>query len=272
MAEDYAELIGDPVAHSLSPAIHLYWLDRLGLASAYRSIRVATGELHSYVAARRADPRWLGCNVTMPLKQAAADAADRLDPSAAATGAVNCLVPRDGALVGHNTDLDGIAAALAGRNLAGRDALILGAGGGARAAAVALARRGARPIILARNEAQRDAVANLTGARADRLDAFPDHAGDAALLVNASPLGMTAATPPAILDALTALRPGALVFDMVYRPLETPLLARARAAGLDTVDGLVMLIGQARRAFELFYGAAPPPGDAELRTRLLRAD
>jgi shikimate dehydrogenase len=265
MAEPYAELIGDPVTHSLSPAIHRHWLKLAGLAGDYRAVRCALADLPDYLARRRADPDWRGCNVTMPLKAEAARLTDRADSLLAASGAANCIVPRDGALVAFNTDVTGIRAALADYDLKGRKAVIIGKGGAARAAAFFLGQQCAELTILAR-----DAALGLIS---------PDEAAralaGAAVVVNATPLGMAGGPvmPRYILEALATAAPGAVAFDMVYDPHETEFLLSARAARLRTIDGLTMLIGQARRAFELFFGVAPPPGgDEALRERLLRAD
>lgn len=258
MAEPYAEVIGDPVAHSLSPAIHRHWLAALGLPGDYRATRVTSAELPTYLAERRTDPAWRGCNVTMPLKREAARSAGR-NTLSLARDAANCLTPEAGILTAHNTDIDGIHAALANIDVAGRRVVIIGSGGAAAAVRIALA------------------DAEIATIRRDRSGRFPDGAPDtiasAALVINATPLGMIGAPamPADIVTALSRMAPGASAFDMVYQPLETPFLAAARATGLQTIDGLTMLIGQARRSFELFFGVAPPPGDAELRRLLLRA-
>lgn len=265
MAEPYAELIGDPVAHSLSPAIHRHWLEIAGLAGDYRAIRCALADLPDYLARRRADPDWRGCNVTMPLKTEAARLTDRADSLLAASGAANCIVPRDGALVAINTDVNGIRAALAGLDLKNRKAVIIGKGGAARAAAFVLGQQDAQLTILARDPA--------LGSIAP--DAAAEALAGAALVMNATPLGMARAPPMPrhILEALATTATGAVAFDMVYHPFDTEFLTAARASGLGTIDGLTMLIGQARRAFELFFGVAPSPGgDEALRERLLRAD
>lgn len=260
MAEPYAEVIGDPVAHSLSPAIHRHWLAALNLPGDYRAVRCSLADLPDYLAERRADPAWHGCNVTMPLKREAARSADG-HSSPFAADAANCLIPTNGDLIAHNTDVEGIQHALASVHIEGRRVVIIGDGGAAAAARIALA------------------GADFATIRRDRHSgAFPPDApslvAGAALVINATPLGMTGATdmPAEILTSLRHMTPGATAFDMVYQPLETPFLAEARAAGLHVIDGLTMLIGQARRAFELFFGVAPPPGDDELRTALLRAD
>lgn len=255
----WAEVIGDPVAHSLSPRIHRFWRDRLGLAGDYRATRVPMDRLAEHLGERRGDPDWRGCNVTAPHKSAVLPLIDRIDPAAARIGAVNCIVSEGGALAGYNSDIDGIVAAIGDRAFA--QAVVIGAGGAARAMVDGLAQRGTAITLLARDPGKAEALA-----AARPIEAAAEAFRDADLIVNASPLGMAhAPMPPAPIAALEAAAPDALVFDMVYAPRETALLAAARARGLPVAEGLTMLIGQARRAFTLFYGEAPPAGaDAEL--------
>lgn len=244
----YAEVIGDPIAHSKSPAIHNFWLKKLGLEGDYRSTLVT--DLNAYFAARRGDPDWRGCNVTAPHKLAVIPLLDEAGP----IGAVNCVVPHGGRLVGLNTDVDGIAEALAGADRT--RVVLIGSGGAAKAARAALADAGG--------------LVSITRQRIENAEPIMG----ATLIVNATPLGMAHAgpMPSALLAALPSAAPNATVLDMVYQPLDTPLLQAARAAGLRSVDGLAMLIGQARRAFRLFFGAEPPSEhDPELR-HLLSGD
>jgi shikimate dehydrogenase len=241
----YAEVIGNPIAHSKSPAIHLFWLKKLGLEGDYRATLVT--DLNAYCEARRGDPDWRGCNVTAPHKAAAIPLLDEAGP----VGAVNCIVREGDRLIGLNTDVDGIVEALAGADRS--KVVLIGAGGAAKAARAALADAGE--------------IINITRQNIENTGLI--YGGT--LIVNATPLGMAHAgpMPASLLAALPSAAPGATLLDMVYEPLDTPLLQAARAAGLNTVDGLAMLIGQARRAFRLFFGAAPPAEhDAELR-RLL---
>ncbi len=272
----YAEVIGDPIAHSKSPLIHGYWLDALGVDADYRRTRVTTETLADYLAQRRSDPAWRGCNVTAPLKQAILPLLDDVPDWVATLGAANCVLPRDGGLAGHNSDVDGIAAAIGGHDLAGRTAVVIGAGGAARAIVHYLMQQNATPIrILARDPARVDPIRAASDAPND-IQAMPFDDAAAAirgahLIVNASPLGMhhASAMPEALLAALGKAAPDTLVFDMVYDPLDTPLLDAARRHGLDAVDGLIMLVGQADAAFRLFFGSAPPrDGDEALRRRL----
>jgi shikimate dehydrogenase len=269
MAEPYAEVIGHPIAHSLSPAIHRHWLRALAFPGDYRATSCTPAQLPAYLASRRADPAWRGCNLTMPLKQQAAALLDELDGDALETGAVNCTVRSQGKLLGRNTDVDGVDAALASVHLPGDRAVIIGSGGAARAAIAELRRRGLTITLVSRNPDQALA-AQEPGLSLIGFPEAPVAIPGAALVINASPLGMAGAPPmPAtILDSL-ASAPGALALDMVYRPLDTLFLDAAAAAGLQTADGLTMLIGQARCAFAHFFGAAPPSDEEELRAVLI---
>jgi len=274
--EPYAEVIGDPIGHSLSPTIHRFWLDRLGLAGAYRPVRVSIGELDHYFAERRADSNWRGCNVTAPLKQAVLPFVAEIDDDVRAMGAVNTVLPGSSGLHGKNSDVDGVAAALAEAKLGGARLVVIGGGGAARAAIRHGLAAGSPTIaILVRDPARAAPLRSLdpgTILEILPLDAAPEALSGAAAIVNASPLGMAGAPsmPATLLAALGHAAPSAIAFDMVYDPVETPFLAAARTAGLRPVDGLVMLVAQARRAFRLFFGAdAPRSADAELRRRLL---
>jgi shikimate dehydrogenase len=269
MGIPYAEVIGDPVAHSKSPLIHRYWLRRMKIVGDYKATRVGPGELSDYFAARRADPDWRGCNVTMPYKQAVAGHLDMIDPVARRIGAVNTVINHSAELLmGTNTDFQGAHFALDGSGPAGKTVVLVGTGGAARAVMEELRQAGASEVtVLARNE----------GKARDLLDRFGVEGATgpiggapvADLLINATPLGMEG-RPTLDID-LSALGPGATVFDLVYHPLETRLLADARRLGLRTVDGLVMLIWQASMAFTYFFGEPPArPDSPELRELLVR--
>lgn len=279
----FAEVIGDPIAQSKSPLMHGFWLDRLGLEAEYRRSHVPAAQLADFFQTRRSDPDWRGCNVTLPHKQGVIPLLDRIDPLATAIGAVNTVVPRDGLLIGHNSDAPGflepLRPRLAERHLL-RTARILGTGGASRAIAHALWDEGFTLIIAGRDLAKAQEIAaafNPADTHVCTLETFAapidfdwGEPGDRLdLVVNATSLGMTG-QPPLPLD-FSNIPPGAIVYDAVYAPLETPLLAEARARGHPTVDGLSMLIGQGRLAFEHFFGvAAPadPESDALLRARL----
>jgi shikimate dehydrogenase len=262
----WTEVIGDPIGHTLSPAIHRHWLEALGIAGDYRATKVTAPQLAPFLPARRALPQWRGCNVTAPHKQAMLRLVDVADAAAASVGAVNC-VHRDGdRLIGTNTDVDGIAEALAGLRIPGEKIAVIGAGGGARAAIYWLRRQGAGEVVLVvrRPEA---AEALGPGPRACTLEEAAQAFASASLIINATPLGLEGgeAMPPPLLNAVRGAG-AAAAFDMVYRPLQTPFLRAAEAGGARTIDGLAMLIGQARRSFTLFFGAAPPAdADATLR-------
>jgi len=263
----YAEVIGDPIAQSKSPVIHEFWLAALGIEAAYRKTQVTAEGLGDYFAGRRDDPDWLGCNITIPHKQAALDFVEDRGDVRASIGAINTVFRSDGAIVGTNTDAAGFYAPIAGMDLAGQPVVVIGAGGAARAILFALARVGVeRVTLLNRNPLKGAALLANFGLKGDALK-LDSPLPPAALLVNATSLGMTG-QPPLDLD-LSVLPEEAVVYDIVYAPLETALLKAARARDLDTVDGLEMLIGQAALAFELFFGQAPPRDrDDELRALL----
>ena len=280
----YAEVIGDPIAQSKSPAIHGFWIDKLGLDAEYRAHRVPECGLADYLEARRADPNWRGCNVTMPHKQAVMPLLDRLDPLVEKVGAANTVVREGDGLAGYNTDVAGflepLAAMLGERHLF-RMARVLGTGGAARAVVSALAGHGFTIVLAGRDPAKARAMLDELdpGGEHHAVDlahfaeqtdfAFDDRAGCCDLVVNASPLGMRG-QPPLAFDWSQA-PPGSVAYDIVTDPVETRFLADARAAGFATIDGLAMLIGQAAAAFEMFFGIAPPRAyDAELRERLSR--
>jgi shikimate dehydrogenase len=277
MTKPYAEVIGDPIAHSKSPMIHNFWLEKLGIDADYRACHVRPNELADYFTARRADPDWRGCNVTIPHKQSVRPFLDRVDDKACAIGAVNCVFrSSEGTLFGTNTDVDGVEDALAGLDLEGQEVCVMGGGGAARSAFFVLAAKNCGSVfVLARDPDKAVKAANECGLFGVPVLMEPDSVAfcEAALLVNATQLGMTGQQmmPGYVLSQLDELAEGAAVFDMVYAPLETDLLAAARRKGFRTVDGLVMLIGQAARAFEFFFGQpAPRHYDPELRELLLR--
>ena len=265
----YAEVIGDPIAHSKSPLIHGFWLEKLGLAGDYRATRVVSDDLGAFFAQREQDTAWRGCNVTVPHKLAVLDHVPDPGDVRGAIGAVNTVFRgEDGALVATNTDAAGFLSPIADLDLSGRPIVVVGAGGAARAVLFALSRAGVgRVSLLNRTPLKGAALLAQFGLKGEALP-LTARLPPAALLVNASVLGM-AGQPPLDLD-LGPLADDAIVYDIVYAPLVTPLLAAAQARGLETVDGLEMLVGQAALAFELFFGAAPPrEHDEELRARLL---
>lgn len=265
----YAEVIGDPIAHSKSPLIHGFWLEKLGLVGDYRATRVVDDDLADFFARRADDADWRGCNITVPHKVAALDHVPDPGDVRGMIGAANTVFRgEDGALIATNTDAAGFLSPIADLDLSERPVVVVGAGGAARAVLFALARsKVGRVTLLNRTPLKGAALLAQFGLKGDALP-LTARLPAAALLVNTSVLGMTGHEP---LDLdLSPLPAEAVVYDIVYAPLETPLLRAARARDLETVDGLEMLVGQAAVAFELFFGAAPPrEHDGELRARLL---
>jgi shikimate dehydrogenase len=257
-----AGVMGWPVAHSRSPALHGFWLAEHGIDGAYVPLPVRPEHL---AAALRALPLlgFAGCNLTLPHKEAALAIVDRLSPEARRIGAVNTvIVAGDGTLEGDNTDafgfIENLRATLPGWRADHAPAVVLGAGGGARSVAAALAAAGVPEIRLINRHRQRavELAAALGGPITvrdwqERADAL----AGAGLLVNATTLGMTGEAP---LDLpLDALPKAAVVTDIVYVPLETPLLATARRRGHRVVDGLGMLLHQGRPGFAAWFGTTP---------------
>jgi shikimate dehydrogenase len=257
-----AGVMGWPISHSRSPKIHNFWLGEYGIAGCYAPLAVAPENLGQ---ALRALPAlgFAGCNLTIPHKEAALALLDVVEPAAREIGAVNCVVIGPaGELIGRNYDAFGFVAALresAPRwNAAAGPAVIMGAGGASRAIVYGLLEAGAREIrLFNRTAARAEAIARDFGPRVAALPWAARHAAlaDATLLVNATSQGMIG-NPPLDLT-LTALPAAATVADIVYSPLETPLLAQARAAGATVVDGLGMLLHQARPAFRDWTGVMP---------------
>ena len=257
-----AGLIGWPVAQSRSPMLHGAWMRQAGIAGAYLPMPVQPGQVETALRGLAA-LGFAGCNVTIPHKAEAARAADRLDPVGQRLLAVNLIVVQpDGSLSGFNTDGRGFVANLRDsrpnwRGDAG-PAVVLGAGGSARSVVASLLDEGAAEIrLLNRTRVRAEEIAAEFGPRVRVLDwAGRDSAlAGAALLVNTTNQGMTGQTPlPLRLDELPQ---GALVCDIVYNPLETPLLLAARQRGNPVADGLGMLLHQARPAFLAWFGVLP---------------
>lgn len=268
MTVPYAEVIGDPIKHSKSPLIHRFWIEALGMDADYRAHHVTPDGLAAYFEARKTDPAWRGCNITLPHKEAALDLVEDRGGVRGTIGAINLAMrAEDGVLIGTNTDAGGFYAPIAEVPLAGAPVVVIGAGGAARGILFALSRIGVGEVtILNRNVLKAAALLSSFGLKGKALP-LSAPIPPAALLVNTSSLGMTG-QPPLDID-LTPLPEDAVVYDIVYAPLETGLLKAARARELDTVDGLDMLIGQGALAFELLFGAEPPRDrDDELRELL----
>ncbi len=281
----YAEVIGDPIAQSKSPAIHGFWLTKLGIDAEYRAAHVRSDDLADYLAARRADPDWRGCNVTMPHKQAVMRHLDQIQSPADTIGAVNTILPLgDGVLAGTNTDAAGFLEPMRedlSQTHYFRMARIIGTGGAARAIIAALAGHGFTLVVAGRDPGKARALLDELAPKgehhaielahfADPTDfAFDDREDCLDLVINASSLGMQG-QPPLAFDWSHA-PPGSIAYDIVTAPRDTALLQTARTTGHRTIDGLSMLIGQAAVAFERFFGhPAPREHDAELRELLNR--
>ncbi len=257
-----AGVMGWPVAHSRSPVIHGHWIRELGLKGNYVLLPVQAEHLGDAVRGLRA-LGFAGCNLTIPHKVAAMPLMDRLDPLARRIGAINTIVVEaDGTLSGYNNDAYGFIQSLLDAQPDWRaDAgpvTVLGAGGAARAVLVALAERGAKEIRLCNRSLDKaQALATEFGGpiRAYPWEQRAEALDGCALLVNTTSLGMKG--QEALELSLTRLPQQALVCDVIYVPLETPLLAAARERGNATVNGLGMLLNQARPAFHRWFGMMP---------------
>jgi len=256
-----AGVVGWPIEHSRSPTIHRYWLKELGLPGSYEKFAVRPEEFRRFVD-KIGEHAFVGANVTAPHKEAAFNACDARTPVAAALGAVNTLWRQDGRLWGDNTDVAGFLANLdeATPNWGERRelAVVIGAGGAARAIVYALLSRGfARVATVNRTPARAEALAAHFGGSTAAVP-WADLAtelGRADLLVNASTLGMIG--QPALILELSALPEHAVVTDAVYVPLRTPLIEAANARGLRVAEGLGMLLHQAAPAFARWFGKRP---------------
>lgn len=269
-----AFVIGHPIGHSKSPLIHGTWIAEHGLEASYEPIEVAPQALAEFVGRVRAG-EFVGGNVTIPHKEAVMGLIDEVDPLAAKIGAVNTLVVREGRILGSNTDYLGFLANLdagaPGWDRSLRSAIVLGAGGASRAILAGLIDRGvARIELLNRSPARAEALAAEFGPaiRPGAIADFAGRAGAAGLVVNTSSVGMEGTAFDGV--DLSALPRGAVVTDIVYTPLLTPLLAEARDKGLATVDGLGMLLYQAVPGFEAWFGPKPAV-TAGLRQAVLAA-
>lgn len=256
-----AAVLGDPISHSRSPKLHGYWLAEHGIDGAYVPLRVEAGRLKEALNVLM-ELGFAGCNLTIPHKEAALPLMDELDRAARATGAVNTVIFENGTMFGRNTDAEGFMENL--RHGAGNltpfleSPLILGAGGAARAGIYGLLHAGARQVtIVNRSLARAQNLAHEFGPRlhAAAWDELPALLPAATLIVNATSLGMQG--EPALTLPWEAIPRTALVTDMVYAPLETELLRHARSRGCRVVDGLGMLLYQARPGFEAWFGLRP---------------
>lgn len=265
-------IIGSPVRHSLSPVMHNAAFAALGLDWVYVPFPVAPERLPEGISGLAA-LGVAGFNVTIPHKVAIMALLDRVDPQAELIGAVNTVSVRDGVLTGYNTDGIGLLAALESRlgfSPSGRSILVLGAGGAARSAVVALAAAGAARIDIANRSVER--AQELTGFLSGKLgsalaavplelSADPSYIRDFDLVLNTTSVGMAGDSFAGL--SLSRLKPGAVVYDMVYAPPVTPLLAQAACCGVPAANGLGMLIAQGEAAFTIWTGTAAPPGCME---------
>jgi shikimate dehydrogenase len=266
-------VIGWPVEHSRSPVIHRYWLDQYGIDGTYEKVAVPPEEIESFLP-QLLTHGFVGANVTLPHKEAALRAARLGDEAAIAIGAANTLwFDPDGTLHASNTDAYGFMTNLGAeapqwKDAAG-DVVVLGAGGAARGILYGLLKAGVARILLTnRTRARAQALAEAFGPAIEVIDweARNDALATCGLLVNATSLGMTGQKPLSV--DVPALPSDAVVADIVYVPLETPLLVAARARGLATVDGLGMLLYQAVPGFERWFGVRPEV-TPELRARVV---
>lgn len=253
-----AGVAGWPVSHSLSPRLHNYWLKQLGIHGEYNAYEVRPEALPGFIESLRSMHGMRGCNLTLPHKEHAIALLDSVDALAQTVGAVNTIIAEDGKLHGTNTDVYGFAENIRPHMTGNGKAVILGAGGASRAVAKALLDLGFADIhITNRTRAKAEAVNAALGGvlKIEEWDMRSAVLKGADLLVNTTSLGLKG-QPPLQLD-LSALPKTALVTDIVYKPLLTPLLEWAQAHGNPTVDGLGMLIYQAVPGFTAWFGAPP---------------
>jgi shikimate dehydrogenase len=273
MAQDVrrACLMGHPVAHSRSPMIHNYWCKQLGIAGVYELKDLTPEDFPGFVRGLGTNG-YVGGNVTVPHKEAAFKLASERDAAADAVGAVNVLWVENSGLMGGNSDTHGFIANLderaPGWKVPGCRTVVLGAGGAARSAVYMLKQRGVEVDIVNRTLARAQELAARFGARAHGTEALARLLPGADLLVNCTSLGM--AGKGALPIDLAPLKRSAVVYDVIYVPLETALLTTARARGHRTVDGLGMLLHQAGYGFRKWFGGDPKV-TPELRT-ILEAD
>ncbi|WP_374657258.1 shikimate dehydrogenase [Phenylobacterium sp.] len=268
-----AGVVGRPIAHSMSPILHNAWLAAAGIDGVYVPFSTEPGRFTAFAESLRGGSV-AGLNVTLPFKGQALALADEATFRATSAQAANVLVFReDGTILADNTDGLGMLGAFAeqapGFDAAAGPVVILGAGGAARGAAAAFVEAGCPQVrIVNRTLLKAQEIAEPLGAVALSLNEAAAAFEGAVAVVNATSAGLSGS---AALDVpLEATPPGAVVMDMVYKPLKTPFLAQAEGLGRRTVDGLAMLIGQAVPSFEYFYGR-PPPKDVDVRALAIAA-
>jgi 3-dehydroquinate dehydratase/shikimate dehydrogenase len=255
-------ILGYPVAHSLSPAMHNAFLANHGIDAVY--VPFEERDLHPFVDAAR-QLGIAGLSVTRPHKEGIRPFLDETDEQAKKVGAVNTIAVREGKWEGFNTDIEGVVSPISRRTpVEGKWAVILGAGGAARAAAFGLADRGARLVISARRLEQARSLADEVGGKAVEPDQIGNWSWD--VLVNATPVGggeYVGELPVSVLD----VKPGSVVLDMVYEPEETRLLVSAKSEGAQVITGLEMLVEQAVHQAEIWTGVRPPREEMESAAR-----
>jgi len=269
-----AGVVGRPIHHSLSPLLHNAWIEAAGLDAVYAPFCPVENRFNAFIEGLRGGAL-RGLNVTLPFKEQAIALSDDTSPIARAAGAVNLLLfHADGRIEGRNTDGEGLLYAFARQapalDLKAQPLAIIGAGGAARGAVAALQARGVRDIrVINRTKARAEALSDVfPGVSAWGLDAIASTLEGVGVIINATSAEVRAG-PPLDLD-FTTVASDAVVMDMLYRPLKTQFLAAAEAAGLLTVDGLDMLIGQAIPSFEALFGT-PAPQSVDARSLLLDA-
>jgi shikimate dehydrogenase len=273
----YAAVLGAPISHSKSPVLHKFWLEELNIPGDYFAFNVAPRKLEAAILGLQA-LGFAGANITIPHKETVVKHCHHLSAGAQAMAAVNCLVYReDGTILGDNTDKLGFLAPLAEVSLSQSTVCILGAGGAARAVVAALVEKDVAEIrVVCRNRAKGEALKALGKQNQiyvldwhEDMQAMHQALYGAALLVNTTPLGMQGQPAlPLGSESLAQLLPEAIVYDLIYAPLKTELLASAQMLGFKTINGLEMLIGQACYAFELFYKVRPiTTAEASLKLR-----
>lgn len=256
----FCAILGDPVSHSLSPRLHNEAFRRLEFDWTYLPIQVLPNEL-SLLPELFALPTFRGANVTVPHKEAVMSFVRQLDTVAAKIGAVNTIVPADGAMVGYNTDMDGFMDPLApfASRLAGANALVFGSGGAQKAVLFALKRLGMAAV---RVVSRTPDLADPTQISYDHVAGFAENT---TLFVNATPLGLPHLADRSPLDGLDLrISPHQIGYDLLYKPRITPFLKRFESNGAAIIGGMEMFIGQAKRSFELWTGVPMPEEAADV--------
>ena len=260
-------VIGDPIDHSLSPAMHNAAFRALKMDCSYIACRVRRGELRDGIASLGA-AKIAGFNVTIPHKVEIMDLLDYIDPECVKVGACNTVSVREGRLEGHNTDMRGFLDPLERRGIdvSGSNTLVLGAGGAARAIVFGLVRKRARVTVAARSAEHARSISEMAERADGKIRTIPFSeavlaAPGCEMIINATPIGMHSAQTPVPIDSITA---GTTVYDIVYRPVMTALLAGALKRGATVVHGYEMLLSQATASFEIWHGTKPPYDEMKL--------